>query len=440
MKIAEIYRTRLSDPARAYCYYQALMHSYPTGDMKAQAEARIKELKKYEGTDCSVFTGDIDGGLKDTKTEKPKKDAIVLLGMRTFNSEDHTRVVLDVSGAAEYTFGRVKDGATKEASSGIYVDITHGALKKDVKEAIAVSGGQIRKITVDVKSDPLRVSMDPGGSVTYKVFSLKDPNRIVVDVYREERSDDKSDGTTNNAGDYYTKEKVTSHAIKVVVIDPGHGGVDPGAVGPTGYYEKTANFRIAQYLKEYLENQLGLKVIMTRNADRYLDLKNRTAVANEAGADLFISVHNNASASRNPYGITTYYLAITSDTKALAVAARENDTTIEKLTELDYILTDLMVSAKRNESSLLAKFVQEGMVNSIEKQYDNINNVGVCQGPFWVLVGAQMPSILVECSYISNKREENRLKSDDYLKGLAWGIYKGVEKYVRETDSMHAGR
>jgi N-acetylmuramoyl-L-alanine amidase len=303
-----------------------------------------------------------------------------------------------------------------------------------------VAGGQIKRVTVDVKSDPLRVSLDPGRSVTYKVFSLKDPNRIVVDVYREGRSEGEPAGTLNTAGGDYTKEKVTSHAIKVVVIDPGHGGVDPGAVGPTGYNEKTANFRIAQYLKEYLENQLGLKVIMTRSADSYLDLKKRTAVANVANADLFISVHNNASPSRNPYGITTYYLAITSDKKALTVAARENDTTIEKLTELDYILTDLMVSAKRNESSLLAKFVQEGMVNSIKKGYDNVNNVGVCQGPFWVLVGAQMPSILVECSYISNTREEKRLKSDDYLKGLAWGVYKGVEKYVKETDSMRAGR
>ena len=223
--------------------------------------------------------------------------------------------------------------------------------------------------------------------------------------------------------------------IKVVVIDPGHGGKDPGAVGPTGYYEKTANLKIAKYLKSYLESRLGLTVKMTRDTDKYLTLRERTAIANDCKADLFISVHNNANKSRTPYGVSTYFLAFTSDKKALAVAARENDTTIEKLSDLEYILTDLMVSAKSYESSLLAKFVQEGMVDTLDDKYNTINDIGVCQGPFWVLVGAQMPSILLECSFISNRMEEERLKSDEYLKTVALGICMGVEKYVKEINT-----
>jgi N-acetylmuramoyl-L-alanine amidase len=438
-EIGEITRGDLKDSKRAYCWYRLVVTSYPKGDMVSKAKARIEQLKGYAGAaDCGTVTGAVFKKDQAKDDEKKTKDSPRILSVRTFNSSDHTRVVLDVSRAVEFSPGREVEKAGGAAC--IYVTIPGGVLGPGVSDSVSLTDGHIKKISFDTKSDPLRLLLVPGGAVTYKAFSLAGPDRIVIDVYGENAHGDEGDKGIGGIKDSPPGKIIDSDTIKVVVIDPGHGGKDPGAVGPTGSYEKTANLKIALYLKGYLEKELGLTVIMTRTSDTYMDLKKRTAVANDKGADLFISIHNNASTSRSPYGISTYYLAITSDKKALTVAARENDTTVEELSELDYILTDLIVSAKRNESSLLAKFVQEGMVNSVKKGYDNVNSIGVCQGPFWVLVGAQMPSILVECSYISNTREEKRLMTDDYLKGLARGIFNGVQRYVKETGALHAGK
>jgi len=436
-EIAEATLNDFKDPKQAYCWYRLVTTAYPRGDMVPKAEARIKELSAYAGAcDCGTVTGNIVKKGDTPSKEAPKKETIRILGVRSFNSPDHTRVVLDVSVTPDFSHGRIKDSRGETDASPIYIDIPGAVLGAGVPGNSSLSGGMVSTIGIDTKSTPSRVLLSPSSPSTYRVFTLTGPNRIVVDVYG---SDSGGDGSGGTPGTGPPSGKNNSKPIKVVVIDPGHGGKDPGAVGPTGYYEKTANLKISLYLKEYLEKELGLTVIMTRTGDTFLDLKKRTAIANDKGADLFISVHNNANKSRTPYGISTYYLAITSDMKALTVAARENDTTVEKLSELDYILTDLIVSAKRNESSLLAKFIQEGMVTSVSKGYDTIKDIGVCQGPFWVLVGAQMPSILVECSYISNVREETRLKSDNYLKSLARGIFNGVQRYVKETSVVRAG-
>lgn len=440
-EIAEITRGDFKDPKQAYCWYRLIVNSYPKGDMVPKAKVRIDELKRYAKTaDCETVVGDVVKKDDIPRDVNKAKDAIRILGVRSFNSADHTRVVLDISAAVDFSHGRVKDDAKEEGASRIYIDIPRGVLGPGVSDTSSLAGGMIKTININAKSDTLRVLLFPNAAATYRVFPLTEPSRIVIDVYSSDWSNAQPDNVATETGTYVPSKKTRSETIKVVVIDPGHGGKDPGAIGSTGYYEKTANLKIAIYLKEYLEKELGVTVIMTRATDTFLDLKKRTAVANDKGADLFISIHNNASTSRSPYGISTYYLAITSDKKALTVAARENDTSVEELSELDYILTDLVVSAKRNESSLLAKFVQEGMVNSVKKRYDTVNSIGVCQGPFWVLVGAQMPSILVECSYISNKREENRLMTDDYLKYLARGIFNGVGRYINETSSVRAGR
>ena len=439
-EIAEITRSDFKDPKKSYCWYRLIMTSYPTGDMAPKAKLRLTELAEFAKTsDCDTITGGISKKDGTPRKESPATETTRIIGVRSFNSTDHTRVVLDISAAADFSHGRVKDGAAETGISPIYIDIPGGVPGAGVPGDHPISGGMVKTISIDTKSNPLRVLLSPNAASTYRVFTLSGPNRIVIDVYDAHSNNGAPDNAITTTDTRGPSEKTPTKKIKVVVIDPGHGGKDPGAVGATGYYEKKANLKIALYLKEYLEKELGLTVIMTRSGDTYLDLKKRTAVANDKGADLFISIHNNASTSRSPYGISTYYLAVTSDKKALTVAARENDTTIEELSELDYILTDLVVSAKRNESSLLAKFVQEGMVNSVKKGYDTINSIGVCQGPFWVLVGAQMPSILVECSYISNRREEKRLMTDDYLKSLARGIFNGVQRYIRETSVVRAG-
>ncbi|MCK4503661.1 MAG: N-acetylmuramoyl-L-alanine amidase, partial [Desulfuromonadales bacterium] len=217
-------------------------------------------------------------------------------------------------------------------------------------------------------------------------------------------------------------------------IDAGHGGKDPGAIGPHKVYEKKVVLKIAKYLAQELRQQLGVKVLLTRSDDRYLHLRERTEYANRVGADLFISLHANATANGKASGVETYFLNLSKNNQAAEVAARENGTTLQEVGNLEAILFDLMANAKINESSRLAAEVQQALVAGLRSSYSHINDHGVKQGPFHVLLGATMPSVLVETGFISNRREEKRLNSSKYQKRVAVAIVKGVKRYAATLD------
>ncbi len=214
------------------------------------------------------------------------------------------------------------------------------------------------------------------------------------------------------------------------MVDAGHGGKDPGAVGPSNVLEKDVTLAMAKSLAKRLEKDLGCEVILTRDRDVYLPLEERTAIANRVGADLFISIHANANKSSKAYGVETYYLNFSKNDKAAAVAARENGTSLKQVGDLELILFDLMANSKINESSRLAAEVQKSMVDGLSRSYSKVRDLGVRQGPFYVLVGATMPSVLVEAAFISNKREESRLASRKYQDKACAAIAKGVRNYA----------
>jgi N-acetylmuramoyl-L-alanine amidase len=221
-----------------------------------------------------------------------------------------------------------------------------------------------------------------------------------------------------------------SQQIKSIVIDPGHGGVDPGAVGKKGLYEKDANLAIAKYLCELIEDSLDIKVIMTRQTDKYLSLKARTQIANRNTADLFISIHCNASAKSNVMGgFETYFLAEARTTDERAVAMRENASLkfdgIEPASVLDKILLDLAQTAYLEESNCFAECVQLSAESNL-----SIHSRGVKQAGFYVLRGAFMPAILVECAFVSNLDEEKLLKQKEFRKKLAVTLYQGICNYI----------
>jgi N-acetylmuramoyl-L-alanine amidase len=221
-----------------------------------------------------------------------------------------------------------------------------------------------------------------------------------------------------------------------VVIDAGHGGKDPGAVGPNKVLEKNVTLEMAKHLAEQLRKELKCEVLLTRSDDLYLKLRDRTSYANKVGADLFISLHANASNSRKVYGLETYFLNLAKNNQAAAVAARENGTSLEEVGHLEAILFDLMANAKINESSRLASEVQQAMVKGLKPHYSDIKDLGVRQGPFHVLLGATMPSVLVETAFISNRREEKRLNSSVYQKRVASSIVSGVKRYAATLEQV----
>lgn len=217
--------------------------------------------------------------------------------------------------------------------------------------------------------------------------------------------------------------------VKKVVLDPGHGGSDPGAVGIGGILEKDLTLDLARRLKKKLE-KLGLEVKLTRESDRFVALEERTAIANTARADLFISLHFNAHKVKKLSGIETFYLDLTDDRYSLKLAARENATSEKSISDLQYILADLALKSHVEDSAVLARQVQSSLVGSLRKRYKKVRDLKVKYALFYVLLGARMPAILVEASFISNPDEGARCADKTYRERLAEAIARGVEQFM----------
>jgi len=218
--------------------------------------------------------------------------------------------------------------------------------------------------------------------------------------------------------------------IARVVVDPGHGGHDTGCLGPTGLREKDLVLDVGLRLKKLIEKDMGSEVIMTRSQDVFIPLEERTAVANEHAADLFISIHANASRSRKARGIETYYLNFTSDSEALELAARENATSQESVHQLQDLIKKIALTEKIEESHELAKQVQREVSTSLQQAGSAQRDRGIRKAPFVVLIGANMPSILAEISFLTNPRDERLLKKGEYRQKVAAALYSGISHYV----------
>ncbi len=215
-----------------------------------------------------------------------------------------------------------------------------------------------------------------------------------------------------------------------MVIDPGHGGHDTGTIGPSGLLEKTVVLDVALRLKKLLERNAGSSVVLTRNDDTFVPLEERTARANEKAADLFISIHANASRDREARGIETYYLNFTSNAESLEVAARENATSQESVHQLQDLIQKIAMSEKVEESQEFARLVQRQVHDRLVKAGSAQRDRGLKKAPFVVLIGANMPSILAEISFLSNPRDERLLRRSDYRQKIAEALYAGIVRYV----------
>lgn len=234
----------------------------------------------------------------------------------------------------------------------------------------------------------------------------------------------------SNKPEHETKKKSEySGNAYVVAIDPGHGGRDPGAVSSDGTLkEKDLTLDVAKRLKTMLEkSNPGITAALTRSDDRFMTLEERSAAANALNADLFISIHCNSDTDSSSHGTETYYLSKATSSKAMRAAARENGLSMAKMTDLQATLLDLMVTSKKTESEALASAVS----NSLEQVIPKGRHRGVKQAPFYVLLGAKMPAILVECAFISNSRECHKLHDPKYLDTIAHGLSNGAQSYLR---------
>jgi N-acetylmuramoyl-L-alanine amidase len=225
--------------------------------------------------------------------------------------------------------------------------------------------------------------------------------------------------------------------VSRIVIDPGHGGHDPGALA-FSLTEANLVLDIAVRLEALLQKEPGFEVVMTRRADVFIPLEERTAIANREGADLFLSIHANASRNKRTTGVETYYLNFASNPEAEQVAARENSASDRTMRNLSDLVQAIALNNKLDESKDLARFVQDAMVRRIRPQYKAVRNLGVKQAPFVVLVGAEMPSVLAEVSFITNKTEASMLGRPAYRQRLAQALFDAITRYQRSLKTSVA--
>jgi len=345
--------------------------------------------------------------------------------------QDYTRVVLDLQRSVSFTQSRQNnpDRVIIELQNS---RLSRAALDKTKHEAfpddITIQQPHPRSVTVSLNLDSIS---------DYKLLPLNSPDRLVLDVYS--RADEQSVAApaptappqpTQPDPPTIRSAQRPSRDIERIVVDPGHGGKDPGAIGRNGTAEKDITLQVGLKLRDLIAQRLGKKVLMTRDRDVFIELGDRAKFANSKDADLFLSIHVNSHPQRSTKGLEVYHFGIASDRRALEVAARENDVPVKDLAAgVQFILADVLTDKKIQDSLELAWSTKEAMVARLDKRYDVVDH-GVKTAPFYVLRYTAMPSILTEIAFISNQTEERLMQTEVFLSRMAEAIFDGIKAYM----------
>jgi len=360
-----------------------------------------------------------------------QETTVEVYDLRSYTHPTHTRIVIDIGKLREFTSAELK------APDRVFIDVFQARLNPILHGKIIVTNcDYLREIRIAQKNETtvrVVVEIDPAAVDRYQVFPLFDPFRIVLDIFPKASPAAPPSTPAKPAQptpDGYSMARQLGLGIRTVVIDAGHGGEDPGAIGRKGQMEKEVVLAVAKSLRDLLVGK-GLNVILTRESDIFIPLENRTVIANQKAADIFVSVHANANRKKTRRGVQTFFLNFSPDPQVVEIAARENATSTRTMGQMKSTLGKIVQNSKIIESRDLADKIQENLVKSLSQHYSAVENLGVRGGPFWVLIGGEMPSVLVEISHLSNATEEERLRSAAYRKQVAQGIYDGIIEYMR---------
>jgi N-acetylmuramoyl-L-alanine amidase len=373
------------------------------------------------------------------------RSKVLVTGVRSTSSDGNARITVDLSQETKFEVGRLLDNLAKGAAPRIYVDIYGAQLAVASKQPVQVDNDLVRQVRIgQYSADVVRVVLDLQNRTAHNAFMVADPYRLIIDVAGErhaagsdnsarranqEPATRKPPQTTNKMG----APTAVSNGLRKVVLDPGHGGKDPGALGPGGIAEKEIVLSIAKKLAVKLKTEMGTEVVLTRKDDRFVPLEDRTLLANSQDADLFISLHVNASPNADARGIETYYLDNTTDEAAIRLAARENATSRKNISDLQFILSDMMQNMKLEDSITLAHRLQAALVSGMSKFMGDVKDLGVKKALFHVLVGARMPSVLVEMFFITNKNESRAMADPNYQDAMVDALFEGIQKYAQSN-------
>jgi len=477
LAIANIFLEKKDNPQKAAEFLTEIVTKYQDEDKHAEAEKQLMILSKEH-----------DIPLPKVMVSSSRENKLsYVLPVKYWSSEDYTRVVIMASGPVTYKEMLLEE--TSDAPRRLYIDFNQSYIEPQYRSPVPIEDGLLRRIrTGQFDPDTVRVVLDIQSISSYKIFSLPDPFRVVIDVRGKQYASTPKkpidiastqkkikrhvlpDASAEDASPQDNeivvlraskKRKVGGNdkplvaeaatvpesqplslaqqlglGVKKIILDPGHGGKDPGAMA-FGLKEKDIVLEVAHRLKPLLQEELGSEVVLTRDDDTFISLEERTAIANTRNADLFVSLHINAHPSPKVRGLETYYLNLTTNAEAMRVAARENATSTHQMSDLQDILADIMKNSKINESSRLAQHVHNSILGEAEKKgFSDIKNLGVKQAPFYVLIGAQMPAILIEIAFISNNEDVHNLQNPDFLDLLTKEIANGIRAYVQDTTAQ----
>ena len=347
-------------------------------------------------------------------------------GIRFWTNEEYTRVAVDLEDEAQYDANFLRADPGRNLPPRIFIDIRGADIRDEIlKSPVQVRNGLLKVVRAGrFRKDVVRVVIDLERASGYRVFTMTDPFRVIIDI------DGKADNVVTAVPQRAAEARPAAHRGKIrVMLDPGHGGKDPGAIGPSGLKEKDVVLAVGRMVRERLRRDEGFEVKMTRDSDVFIPLEERTAMANEARADIFVSLHINASPNRQAEGISTYVLSRASDRHSLELAARENGVPVAKLSAVKFIIDDLATYGRKKESLKLAKTVNDAIVRNVNGRFGKVADLGLKQAPFYVLVGARMTAVLVETSFITNQREETRLRDPEYLAAIADSVAEAIRYY-----------
>lgn len=342
--------------------------------------------------------------------------------VRHWSYDEYTRVVVELEELVSTSVRRLPPDGKSGRPERLYLDLPGVWVGRSYAEAIPVSDGLLRGIRLGQNTlRTTRLVIDLERYDHHRLMILSAPPRVVVDVYGRRAVDPRAPHGLRPL-------PVGMRPVRTVVLDPGHGGRDPGATSPSGLREKDVVLQLARALRPRLEAR-GFRVVSTRDSDRSLELEERTAIAEGVGGDVFVSLHANAAPNRRLRGIETYYLDKSHERHTVRVAAHENGISETELDSLQRTVAGFRVSEVSDHSERLAGSVHRQVVAGMRKRYGKVDDLGVKRGPFFVLYLSNLPAILVEIGFLTNSKEERRLKEPAYLKALAEEIADGIAGY-----------
>jgi N-acetylmuramoyl-L-alanine amidase len=342
---------------------------------------------------------------------------------------DALRITLDLEREVPFREERL------EGPPRVFVDLQNTRAVEALKDAtMPFPDDVVKQVRVGRQLNTrTRVVFDLNVAVPYSVYALYNPYRVVIDFERREPA---APASTNTAGGFSLSRQL-GLGVARIAIDPGHGGHDPGAK-VKGLTEADLVLDVALRLEKLLKKEKNVEVVLTRRGNTFVPLEERTAIANKSGADLFLSIHANASSVPTARGVETYFLNFAPNPEAEAIAARENAGSSRSMRHLPDLVQAIALNNKLDESRDFAAMVQSTLYQRLRRVNRHVRNLGVKQAPFMVLVGASMPSVLAEIAFMTNTQEAALLKTEKYRQQIADALFAGVMRYQESLKKIPA--